>query len=190
MNGTDREKLLARFWAKVNKTETCWLWTGGTSRGSGEPYGSFHPSRSVLVRAHVFAYEMLVGPVPLGLVLDHLCRVRMCCNPAHLEPVTPQVNVLRGIGPTAINAAKTHCDHGHEFTPENTGEVTAGGRYCKACAYEANLARRKANPEANRTYQREWARRKREANYAAGLSSTGKSAFDKAKSVSARRRTA
>lgn len=185
MNGTDREHLLARFWAKVNKTGTCWLWMGSKNQsGYGRLRRGGHVGKIIL--AHRYAYSALIGPIPDGLVLDHICRVRHCVNPAHLQAVPDRVNVARGIGPTAVNARKTHCKHGHAFTAENTG-IRHDGRYCKTCAYAANLAQRKSNPEANRAYQREWARKRREANYAAGLSSTGKSVFSAAKSVGARR---
>lgn len=84
----------ARFWAKVDKTETCWLWTAAIRRRSG--YGVFsHQARTML--AHRFAYELLVGPIPDGLVIDHLCRVRHCVNPDHLEPVTQRENLRRGM---------------------------------------------------------------------------------------------
>jgi hypothetical protein len=85
-------------------------------------------------RAHRVAFEWLVGPVPKGLVLDHLCRNRGCVNPSHLEPVTQQVNTLRGAGPAARNANKAHCKWGHEFTPENTGVDKRGKRWCKTCS--------------------------------------------------------
>ena len=87
----------ARFWAKVDKTETCWLWTGGQSAG----YGRFGFKGRPNLGAHRFAYELLVGPIPPGLDLDHLCRVRNCVNPDHLEPVTRRENLLlRGGGPS------------------------------------------------------------------------------------------
>jgi hypothetical protein len=82
-----------RFWAKVNKTETCWLWTGAKhEKGYGllKVAGQMH-------RAHRFVYELLVGPIPEGLSLDHLCRVRNCVNPNHLEPVTTGENIRRGL---------------------------------------------------------------------------------------------
>lgn len=119
-----------RFWAKVEKTEDCWLWTGGLST---QGYGLI----SVGLRgeyAHRFSYEVHVGAVPDGKQLDHLCRVRQCVNPAHLEPVTRRENILRGTAPTAINAAKTHCIHGHEYTEENTyRRPDNGGRQCRTC---------------------------------------------------------
>jgi hypothetical protein len=119
-----------RFWSRVEKTDGCWLWTGG--RGSAG-YGSLTRNhRRDRIGAHRFAYELLVGPIPKGKQLDHLCRVRHCVNPAHLEPVTIKENVLRGEGITARLSRQTHCKHGHEFTPENTGRQGAG-RYCRTC---------------------------------------------------------
>ena len=124
-----------RFWDLVEKNwdTGCWLWTGTRTTYKREGYGRFNGPDG-LVLAHRFAYELLVGPIPEGLQIDHLCRVRLCVNPAHLEPVTHTENVLRGTGPTAINARKTHCNLGHEFTPENTGQNTNGGRLCLKCS--------------------------------------------------------
>lgn len=114
-----------RFWAKVTKADDgCWLWTGAvTSRG----YGCVGREGRVF-STHRFAYEALVGPIPAGLTLDHLCRVKVCCNPEHLEPVTAAENVRRHA------ATITHCLAGHEYTPENTLRNSAGHRYCRACS--------------------------------------------------------
>lgn len=105
-----------RFWRKVNKTEACWLWTGALCQG----YGVFHEGsgrgNTHQTRAHLYAYRLLVGPIPEGLQLDHLCRVRSCCNPDHLEPVSRYENLARGVGTIiAVNSAKTHCPRGHEY---------------------------------------------------------------------------
>ena len=108
----------------------CWFWLGRLNGGYGQisVNGKLRPS-------HVYMYEVCVGLVPLGLQLDHLCRVPRCVNPQHLEPVTSRVNSLRGESFAAKNAAKTHCPRGHEYTAENTGRAgpNGRGRYCKAC---------------------------------------------------------
>lgn len=91
------------------------------------------------VYAHRFAYERFVGPIPDGHEIDHLCRNRACCNPAHLEAVTRRINQLRGLGPVGLNAAKTHCVNGHEFTEANTyirKDTTHPTRMCRACHRE------------------------------------------------------
>ncbi|MCU1617180.1 MAG: hypothetical protein JWO98_4720 [Frankiales bacterium] len=132
-----------RFWPKVHKTESCWLWVASlNSKG----YGQFYDGRRV-VQAYKFAYEMARGPVPDGLDLDHLCRNPVCVNPAHLEPVTSRANTLRGYGPTAIHARKTHCIRGHELPAPNARRE----RECLPCkairaraAYDRKRAARAA----------------------------------------------
>lgn len=128
-----------RFWSKVIKTATCWEWSGALNPGG---YGRFTQGRTS-VAAHRYAYEHMVGPIPDGLDLDHLCRNRRCVRPDHMEPVTNQVNVLRGEAPTAENARKTHCPSGHEYSPENT-RLYRGYRYCKTCQREHGRKRASA----------------------------------------------
>lgn len=98
---------------------------------------------------HRIAYEHAKGPIPPRLDIDHLCRVRNCINPDHLEAVTRRENLLRGETLTAWHAAKTHCIHGHEYTPENTGR-TAGGRFCRACARAYDRRRRPPGSQGKR----------------------------------------
>lgn len=121
-----------RFWAKVSGGDytTCWLWVGGLSKG----YGSFRRTDASLSGlAHRFAYEHLIGEVPSGLVLDHLCRETRCVNPWHLQPVPQRINTLRGVGPAARRAVATHCARGHEFSYANTYLSPAGHRTCRTC---------------------------------------------------------
>lgn len=135
-----------RFWEKVNKDGPipercpdlgpCWLWTAGLQKG----YGMF---ASHVIGAHVWAYTTLVGPIPKGLELDHLCYVRACVNPAHLEPVTKRENILRGESFAAKHARKTHCKNGHPFAGENL--IIKDCRRCLTCLrqYQANDRQRK-----------------------------------------------
>lgn len=119
-------KAQERFWSKVHKTDTCWIWTG--SRWLG--YGRFsYNSRNVL--AHRVSYMWEHGDP--GPNLDHLCRNRACVRPSHLESVTHTENVRRGI-PNNGKAARTSCIRGHEYTEENTRWRSDGrGRECRAC---------------------------------------------------------
>jgi hypothetical protein len=125
-----------RFWSLVEKTPMCWLWRGRRHVG----YGVFsvrdrrHPHRTV--NAHRWAWEALRGPVEPGLHLDHLCRVRACVNPDHLEPVTRKVNILRGVSPAAIYARRDACLRGHRFDEANTLIGRRGDRICRACCRE------------------------------------------------------
>ncbi len=128
-----------RFWTKVNKTDTCWLWTAATAHG----YGRFFFGGR-LTPAHRVAYEMLVGPIPDGLHLDHLCRTPACVNPAHLEPVTQRENTLRGEAPPAIHAAVTHCPSGHPYDQANTYRDRNGWRQCRTCRTQHSRRRRQA----------------------------------------------
>lgn len=115
----------------------CWLMTLGLNpklRGYVRmKIGSSLNGSVKTASAHRVSYEAFIGPVPDGLILDHLCRVRHCVNPWHLEPVTGTENVLRGVGPTAINARKTHCIHGHPFDDRNTILDGRGYRHCLTC---------------------------------------------------------
>lgn len=128
------------FWTRVLKTPSgCWLWTGGLNGGG---YGSFSVGRKG-IGAHRFAYELVHGPIPKGLTIDHFCRTRRCVNAEHMEPVTQRVNTLRGTGPFADKHRQTHCIHGHEFTEKNTRTVR-GRRECKECNRVYDHGRRDA----------------------------------------------
>lgn len=120
-----------RFWKFVNKTDSCWLWVGTKILPNG--YGQFRSDTSNYHYVHRFSYQLAHGEIPKNLTVDHLCRVRHCVNPAHLEAVTHRINTLRGINPAAANARKTHCKRGHEFTAENTRITSQNSRLCREC---------------------------------------------------------
>lgn len=107
----------------------CWIWQGNHDRLG---YGLINRLEHQGV-AHLWFWKQVNGPVPEGLELDHLCRVRLCVNPTHFEAVTHEENVKRGTSFAAVNARKTHCIHGHEFTPENTHVRPNGHRTCRTC---------------------------------------------------------
>lgn len=133
MNGP----VLARFEAKVEVTPTCWLWAGARTTGG---YGLLKVAgRPEYV--HRLAYEHHVGPVPAGLQLDHLCRVRHCVNPAHLEAVTGAENTRRG-----EPARRTHCPHGHAKQIHMRRD-RRGKPYCVACSRAQSARRRQAVPQ-------------------------------------------
>lgn len=121
-----------RILSLIDRGDGCWPWLGGKDRHG---YGRYDTQR-----AHRLVYELLVGPIPSGMEIDHVrargCTRRDCVNPAHLEPVPRKVNVLRGTSFAAKNAAKTHCKRGHEFTHENTLTYhwpSHTQRICRAC---------------------------------------------------------
>jgi hypothetical protein len=138
-----------RFWAKVNirAADECWEWQAFTTP---KGYGRFNTGTGASSAwAHRYAYELLVGPIPDGLVIDHLCRNPGCCNPVHMEPVTAVENTMRGHSFSAVNAAKTHCVRGHPLAGSNLGrDGKSGKRWCRTCRYEINrknYLRRKQN---------------------------------------------
>jgi hypothetical protein len=129
-----------RFWRHVDKTGACWLWTYNLFNTG---YGAFFFGGNN-VGAHRFAYEHLVGEIPPHLVVDHLCKVRHCVNPGHMEIVGRGVNSLRGDSPTAISYRTGTCVRGHPFTPENTYRwpKKPHTRRCKTCANKRQRERR------------------------------------------------
>ena len=129
------EQFTSRFWSKVQiplGIGECWQWIAGQN---GDGYGSFQEASYKNSKAHRIAYEMVIGQIPEGKVIDHLCRNRGCVNPYHMEVVTPGENTLRGESFSAVNARKTHCPNGHPLEGDNLWkhDLTLGRRRCKIC---------------------------------------------------------
>ena len=124
----DMPDRVAYFLARVEKGADCWEWMGQrNATGYGVMFLGKRDGKAILgehsTLAHRMAYWLWVGPIPDGMVVDHLCRNRACVKPGHLEAVTQSLNAIRG-------NATTHCPKGHEYTPENT---YAGQKKCKTC---------------------------------------------------------
>jgi len=120
---------------RVSERTGCWNWIG-TILNTG--YGSFRyklrrMGKTHQPSAHRFCYGLLVGPIPKGLTLDHLCRNRRCVNPEHLEPVTLRENLRRGVGFAGRNARKVRCKRGHPFSGDNLRINALGERHCREC---------------------------------------------------------
>lgn len=133
-----------RFWSKAviddrGFSTPCLIWAACRSSAG---YAKFNAQGNRVEYGHRLAYEALIGPIPEGLVVDHLCRNRACVNPDHLEPVGRGENVMRGETLTAANHIKTHCPQGHEYTPENTRVSKNGHRRCLTCDRARDRARR------------------------------------------------
>lgn len=143
------------FFRKVDPAndDDCWRWSGATDRHG---YGKFN-LKPYVAGAHRVAYQLMVGPIPDGLDLDHLCRVPPCVNPAHLEPVTRRENTMRSaIAPAAVNAAKTSCVNGHAFTEANTYRDPEGYRHCKQCRRRSQLKWIAATQPPSAVRRRPW----------------------------------
>lgn len=126
--GRPRVDVHQRFMSYVDVNDDgCWRWAGKRNWGG---YSSFWCDGAT-VAAHRWSYEYHRGPIPDGLTIDHLCRVRDCVNPCHMEAVTMEENRARGNHP----GKRTHCPQGHPYDETNTGRIsTTGDRYCKTCA--------------------------------------------------------
>lgn len=119
--------LAERFWSKVDKSGDCWEWTSARSPKGYAAYWLDGRNR----QAHRLAWRSMVGPIPAGLVIDHLCRNRGCVNPSHMELVTPRENQRRGLQ----GVMHTHCPKGHELSADNL-VPSARQRRCLTCHRE------------------------------------------------------
>jgi hypothetical protein len=119
---------IERIDAKINKTPSCWEWTGYMAHGYG-----YIRIDGRLRRAHRVVYEAMRGQIPAGLVIDHLCKNKACVNPDHLEPVTQGENVRRGLSSVKGRIYKTRCKNGHPYNEDNTHISATGKRRCIAC---------------------------------------------------------
>lgn len=126
----DHTTLPQRIWRNITVDESgCWVWEAHL-QSAGYAQVMIDGQRFLL---HRLTYTMFVGPIPDGLQIDHLCRVRRCVNPEHLDPVTPTENTMRGESPHAKNAAKKSCLRGHPLTGENLYLTPNGARRCRTC---------------------------------------------------------
>lgn len=132
----NRTALIERIQSRVTIEDrgyktACWV----SDRGAGSNGHTRLLVDGHQVYTHRLAYTVYVGDIPAGLVLDHLCKVPACCNPAHLEPVTSRTNTMRGNTIPAMHARATHCPKGHEYTEENTYRRPDGRpwRACRTC---------------------------------------------------------
>lgn len=132
-----------RFWSKVDRpdSESCWTWRASLSpKGYGQfSVGSKSAKTYRMMKSHRYAYEAMIGPIPSGLDLDHLCRNKACCNPLHLEPVTSAENNRRKA------LATSACFRGHPFTPENTCKGRNDTRECRTCRRDRKRKYRNAS---------------------------------------------
>lgn len=139
------DKVKERFLAKVRKSANvldCWEWTGGRSL---QGYGRFRFLGQVQY-AHRVAYMIFVGSIPIGLELDHICKVRHCVNPDHLEAVTHRTNILRGNNPMARNARKIHCPFGHLLVPTLNDPARRRCLVCRPVGYKYSSKQYRGTP--------------------------------------------
>lgn len=136
-----------RFLAKVAIEDPtgCWIWTAARGR---DGYGKATVGYKT-VAAHRVSYELWRGEIPDGHEVDHLCKIPLCVNPWHLEPVTRLVNSQRSSSPAALNGRKTHCTHGHAFDEKNT-YWWRGKRACRKCARRRETERRRIHGRPSR----------------------------------------
>lgn len=141
------DETMGRLLSRLREDENgCWVWMMALDDGYGRMHvGSRTDASRGKVRVHRAVYEYVVGLIPAGLDLDHLCRNRACANPAHLEPVTRRENIMRGEGAAAKASRRLECVNGHPFTVENTLPASVyGSRRCRTCVRSQRAAQMRA----------------------------------------------
>jgi hypothetical protein len=147
------ERLVEKI--RINDVTDCWEWTASKqAQGYAQISIKLLNGKHQPQLAHILTYEWLVGPVPDGMELDHLCRVRHCVNPFHLEPVPHLDNVLRGAAPTAKWSLTNTCKRGHPLRGDNVYIQKGGLRSCIICRKDRLKEFRRRNPTYNRDYKR------------------------------------
>lgn len=142
-------------------TTGCWIWIGAASENG---YGNAKIAKTrKRASTHRMVYELLIGPIPEGLHIDHLCRLRSCCNPLHMEPVTPAENILRGFSVAAIAKRRSCCLNGHEYTEENT-RIRHGKRHCRECERKRALIARRQMSRERKDSRNEYQRKRHAEN--------------------------
>ncbi len=141
---------------RVDVITECWEWLGYVNPDN--EYGQFSMGQEHFL-VHRVSYTHIIGPIPDGLVLDHLCRFRRCANPWHAEPITNKENILRGEGPSARQARQTHCEKGHPLEGDNLKITPSGKRRCRECI----RIHKRSPEELERQRQHYWANRESES---------------------------
>lgn len=171
------ERVVERVLARIDRSDpdACWIWPGALF-GTGYGHVAWQVNNEQFHRGvHRVVYMALVGPIPAGFDLDHICHDpgvcrpaaakdcphRRCCNPAHLEPVDRQTNLLRGGTVAAERAARTHCPRGHPYDETNTRRDKLGRRSCRTCTRERNREWHARNREHRAAYNREYRERRK-----------------------------
>lgn len=160
----------ADLFRNIQKTETCWLWLNKPQAGGyGYTGAGWRKNKGQTCLAHRAVYILIKGPIPDGMVLDHLCRNKICVNPDHLEPVTRKENTYRcEYAPATINLQKTHCINGHELSGANLRiSKQTSERVCRACGRAKTTRWMKANSDKRKSYKREYCQREHVKQYRA-----------------------
>ena len=138
------KKEISRFMSFVSQTRGCWHWTGCLTSGYGRFNRSAEVGYKLLQLAHRFSWEYFIGPIPDGMQIDHLCRVRNCVNPYHLEVVSCKQNIQRGL----VTRSKRYCPKGHPYAGDNLYVSPSNKINCRACHRAHTKAYNKRKMEA------------------------------------------